>query len=325
MSHTISLTPAREMSMARIIQDAVRASTGADLPLGRAFSITARLVDSAAQMQTQTFEGRSADDALIPEGAPPFAWLTNPICEHAWGDQHLFQALGLGYSTQEGFFYPLTDAETAFISDEIAVTVFGEARMGCTIFWCGRKWYAPFLQVYFDPKSAEAAEAALTKAKETARAVAARVAPYGGHVYVDKDADDGMYAVHILLPMALAPAQANSFFEWVAFIERVLSADGGAATQPHQHAQTPDHSPSATQRRNAAMPHHNLKTMSGAKAALAAYWNHDEDPNYPESDHEYELANRDTRLTSYWEWLVHRYEAEGIRIEDVLAGKPSKA
>lgn len=141
-------------------------------------------------------------------------YLTNGCCEHAHGDAALMDEFGLGYSENpDGTdFYPLNDAESRYIAEDMAELDGGLfALMGYSCVFQGRKFYMPSIEIMQIPGDRDAEEIG----KEFAAAVAERVKAEDGHVL--RQWNDDRYLVRVLIPVERAET-FDGYEDWKAFL-----------------------------------------------------------------------------------------------------------
>lgn len=162
-------------------------------------------------------------------------YLTNACCENAGfvGANHM-RRLGLDFGDYEGFFYPLTDAESRYIATEqVAIGDSGaEAWLGFSMLYQDRKWLAPVIEIgerqvcsanEDAPSHARKAEAEQIHAQVTERAD-----EVGGHVFMAEAA--GRFWIEVMLPFELAMRHGD-FAGWKHFLEHEFFAGIGTDDQ----------------------------------------------------------------------------------------------
>ena len=165
-------------------------------------------------------------------------YLTNGCCENAHGSEALFNRLKLDYGNFQGEFYPLTDAEVSYISEDGVPTPEGQAEMGYSGLYKGRKWLMPSIEVCFldsverpfSEKSygTEGVYKTTHEAKDKVDALAAQYRPrieaLGGYVFTfyDYGPSSDRHTIQILIPFEAA-FKLGSYDKYKTWLSELLA------------------------------------------------------------------------------------------------------
>jgi hypothetical protein len=150
--------------------------------------------------------------------------LTNATCENAHGTPELLAEYGLPGGSFEGEFYPLTDAESKFIGDDLVEVFDGfEAMTGYSVLYEGRKFLAPTVEFYYGDGVSTTEQEARDACDTSVRCLAEHVGDFGGRVLVHEDMDDRINMM-VMIPFEYARDNAKDFEGWKQHLEEEVFA-----------------------------------------------------------------------------------------------------
>lgn len=163
-------------------------------------------------------------------------FLTNALCESAWGSKELFDRLGLdsywltGNTLQHDYavsdrdrternFYPLSPVEVEFVGSDGVETIAGWAYLAYSFLYRGQKWYGAVIERNWEKSATMKADLRNIMEHDTLK-LAERVEPLGGHVFFmpateENDAGtEGTHEIWILLPMEYVQGHYSDFHDY---------------------------------------------------------------------------------------------------------------
>lgn len=174
-------------------------------------------------------------DTNLRDGVTLPIYLTNGTCEHAHGDEALFDKLGLRWSEDDDDdFYPLTNSEKRYIDEDGPVLPNGYwPNMAYSFLYKRKKFAGAIIEVNFggsgrsDPELTR--DAALREVTSYVEHIKPRIEGLGGYVFIVED--DGpkgeCHSIEILVPFDHVIKHFEDFDEWKGVIARLLMpADG---------------------------------------------------------------------------------------------------
>jgi hypothetical protein len=157
-------------------------------------------------------------------------YITNGCAEQAWGGPRLFKKLGLKWSIDgTGFFYPLTEKESAFVGEDGFEVPNGYwPHMAYSCLYEGKKFACPTIEVGYGREGEGDRETALRKLKAYADEIRTRIAAVGGHVILEEDEpDETSHTLQVLVPFDWILQNATDFEEWKIQLARLMMPANG--------------------------------------------------------------------------------------------------
>ncbi|WP_262267265.1 MULTISPECIES: hypothetical protein [Microvirga] len=157
-------------------------------------------------------------------------YTTNGCCESAHGGPRLLQKLGLQWSLDDdGFFYPLTQKESAFVGEDgIALPNGYWPHMAYSCLYEGRKFACPTIEVGYGQEGEGDRITVLAKLKSYAEEIQPRLQAIGGHVIVEEDEpDETSHTLQVLIPFDWIVQNAADFDEWKIKLARLMMPASG--------------------------------------------------------------------------------------------------
>lgn len=158
--------------------------------------------------------------------------LTNACCENAHGTPELLAEYGLPGGNYDGDFYPLTEAESQFIGEDLVEVYEGfEAMTGYSVLYEGRKFLAPTVEFYYGAGVSTSEQEARDACDTSLRCLSEHVGDFGGRVLVHEDMPDRINLM-IMIPFEYARANAKNFEGWKQHLEDEVFARAFAPSGP---------------------------------------------------------------------------------------------
>jgi hypothetical protein len=157
-------------------------------------------------------------------------YTTNGCGESAHGGPRLFQKLGLEWSVDDnGFFYPLTEKESAFIGEDgIALPNGYWPHMAYSCLYEGKKFACPTIEIGYGQEGEGDRDTVLAKLKSYAEEIRPRVQAIGGHVIVEEDEpDETSHTLQVLIPFDWIVQNAADFDDWKIKLARLMIPASG--------------------------------------------------------------------------------------------------
>lgn len=159
-------------------------------------------------------------------------YLTNGSCENAHGTPELLAEYDLPGGSFEGEFYPLTDAESQFIGDDLVEVHDGfEAMLGYSVLYEGRKFLAPTVEFCYGEGVSTSEKEARDACDTSVRCLSMHVGDFGGRVLVHEDMPDRINMI-VMIPFEYARANAKGFEDWKDHLETEVFARAFAPSGP---------------------------------------------------------------------------------------------
>jgi hypothetical protein len=159
-------------------------------------------------------------------------YLTSATCENAHGTPELLAEYGLPGGTYDGDFYPLTEAESQFIGEDLVEVYDGfEAMTGYSVLYEGRKFLAPTVEFYYGEGVSTTEQEARDACDTSVRCLAEHVGDFGGRVLVYEDMDDRINLM-VMIPFEYARENAKNFEGWKRHLEGEVFAKAFAPSGP---------------------------------------------------------------------------------------------
>lgn len=141
----------------------------------------------------------------------------------------------IGYQCENGDFHPLTthEQEMSLPCTTLNADCDNIVRMGFTVLWRGRKWYAPEVQFAWDENQSfkDDGDDALARAKAYMEDIRPMVESIGGHLRLDEYPTDFAHELAVLLPVELAESTGDPD-DWKAALSYLLMTSKEKARRP---------------------------------------------------------------------------------------------
>jgi hypothetical protein len=141
----------------------------------------------------------------------------------------------IGYQYENGEFHPLTEheQEMSLPCTTLNAQCDNIVRMGFTVLWRGRKWYAPEVQFAWDENQSfkDGGDEALSRAKTYMEDIRPMVESLGGHLRLDEYPTEFAHELAILLPVELSMSSGDPD-DWRDALSYLLMTSEEKAKRP---------------------------------------------------------------------------------------------